>query len=111
MALPEVTERLSHGAPTWFIQERSTFANFWASGHHQYEFPHLTVAAPAGVQADLINTDPDLFFRPPYVGHRGWIGIRTDRRLDWTLIADLCEDGYRVVAPARLIRVLDRADS
>jgi YjbR len=111
MALPEVTERLSHGAPTWFVRDRATFANFWISGHHQHDFPHLTIAAPPGTQAELIATDPDQFFRPPYVGHRGWIGIRTDRDMDWVLIAELCEDAYRVVAPARLIRLLDSAGS
>jgi hypothetical protein len=111
MALPEVTERLSHGAPSWFVRDRTTFANFWVSGHHQYGFPHLTVAAPAGVQEGLITSNPDVFFRPPYVGHRGWVGIRADGDLDWALVADLCEDGYRVVAPARLIRLLDSGGS
>ena len=111
MALPEVTERLSHGAPSWFVAGRANFANFWAAGHHQYDFPHLTIAAPEGVQAELIARDANRYFRPPYVGHRGWVGVRTDVDPDWTTVADLCEDGYRVVAPARLIRLLDSTGS
>ena len=41
------------------------------------------------------------FFRPPYVGGRGWIGVRLDRDIDWTEIAEICRDAYRVIAPAR----------
>ena len=107
LAFPEVTERLSHGAPSWFVRDRATFANLWANGHHQYEFPHLTLAAPPGAQAELIATDGRRFFRPPYVGHRGWIGVRLDGATDWTEIAELCEDAYRTVAPPTLVRLLD----
>lgn len=110
LALPEVVERPSHGAPTWFIQGRKTFATLWVDGHHDLEFAHLTVAAPAGAQANLIESDPHRFFRPPYVGHRGWVGVRIDPSVDWALVTDLCEDGYRTVAPTRLIRLLDSGD-
>ena len=47
-------------------------------------------------------TDPERFFRPPYVGPRGWIGVRIDRRLDWAVVAALVEQAYRHVAPPRL---------
>jgi hypothetical protein len=107
LALPEVTERLSHGAPTWFVRGKTTFATFWEHGHHELQFPHLWLAAGPGIQAELIATDPQRYFRPPYVGHRGWIGMRTDRRVDWTEVAEMCEDAYRVTAPTRLIRILD----
>lgn len=107
LALPEVTERLSHGAPTWFVQDKRSFATFWEHGHHDLEFPHLWLAAAPGGQAELIATNPQRFFRPPYVGHRGWIGVRTDGRVDWTEVTELCEDAYRVIAPTRLIRILD----
>jgi hypothetical protein len=107
LALPEVTERLSHGAPTWFVRDKSAFVNFWVDGHHEHQFPHLWCAAPAGSQAELIAGDPERFFRPPYVGHRGWIGVRIDDDVDWTEVAELCEDAYRTVAPTRLIRILD----
>ncbi|HEY7223212.1 MAG TPA: MmcQ/YjbR family DNA-binding protein [Micromonosporaceae bacterium] len=107
LALPEVTERLSHGAPTWFVRDKSTFVNLWRDGHHDLEFPHLTVAAPPGAQQALIAGEPDRFFRPPYVGHRGWVGLRLDRPVDWAEVAELCEDAYRTVAPATLVRILD----
>ncbi len=106
-ALPEVTERLSHGAPTWFVRGKTTFATLWTHGHHQDDFPHLVCAAPPGVQAELVDAEPDRFFRPPYVGGRGWIGLRLDVGLDWDEVAEICEEAYRVVAPKRLVQQLD----
>jgi hypothetical protein len=106
-ALPEVTERLSHGAPTWFVRGKTTFATLWTHGHHQDDFPHLVCAAPPGVQAELVEAEPDRFFRPPYVGGRGWIGLRLDVGLDWDEVAEICAEAYRVVAPKRLVQQLD----
>jgi hypothetical protein len=105
LALPAVTERPSHGAPTWFVQDKKAFVTLWADGHHDDRFPHLWCAAAPGAQAAAIAADARRFFRPAYVGGRGWIGVRLDPppAIDWTEIADLCEDAYRAVAPARLI--------
>jgi hypothetical protein len=108
LALPEVTERLSHGAPTWFVRGRTSFVTLWADGHHDDQFPHLWCAAPPGAQHELTAAAPDRFFRPPYVGGRGWIGVRLDRDPDWTEIAELCQDAYRATAPAHLVAQLDR---
>lgn len=102
MRLPEVTERPSHGTPTWFIKGKTSFATLWAGGHHDDDFPHLCCAGPPGAQQELIAANPDAYFRPPYVGGRGWIGIRLDRGLGWDEIAELCRDAYVTVAPARL---------
>jgi hypothetical protein len=107
MALPEVTERLSHGTPTWFIRDKTSFVTVWPDGHHDNDFPHLWCAAPPGEQAELIAADAERFFRPPYVGHRGWLGVRLDRKIDWTEIAELCVEAYRTVAPKRLLQRLD----
>ena len=107
MAFPEVTERPSHGAPTWFVRDKRSFVTLWADGHHANQFPHMWCAAPPGAQAELTASDPDRFFRPPYVGHRGWLGVRLDGRVDWTEIAELCADAYRTVAPKRLADSLD----
>jgi hypothetical protein len=107
LALPEVTERPSHGAPAFFVRDKKSFLQLWASGHHDDDFPHLWCAAPPGAQAELVAGAPDRIFRPPYVGGRGWIGVRLDGEVDWAEIAELCEDAYRAVAPARLIAVLD----
>jgi hypothetical protein len=109
LALPEVTERLSHGAPTWFVRDKKTFVMLWASGHHDDHFPHLWCAAPPGAQAELIAADPERFFRPPYVGHRGWLGVRLDRDPDWAEIAELAEDAFRVVAPKTLVDRLSKS--
>jgi len=105
--LPEVTERQSHGAPTWFVRGKSSFLTYWGSGHHQDDFPHLWCAAPPGAQEELVGTEPERFFRPPYVGHRGWLGVRLDVDLDWDELAAICEDAYRTVAPKSLVARLD----
>jgi len=107
LALPEVTERLSHGAPTWFVRDKKSFVTLWADGHHADHFPHLWCAALPGVQQELTSAEPDRFFRPPYVGGRGWIGVRLDRDLDWAEIAQVCRDAYRAIAPAGLAGQLD----
>ncbi len=108
LALPEVTERPSHGAPTWFVRDKSSFETLWADGHHDHQFPHLWCAAPPGAQQELVASAPERFFRPPYVGGRGWIGVRLDGGTDWAEIAELCQDADRVIAPARLVAQLDR---
>lgn len=107
LSFPETTERLSHGAPSFFVRDKSTFVNAWLNGHHGNDFPHLWCAAPPGAQQDLAEQEPDRFFRPPYVGHRGWIGVRLDVGLDWDDIDGICEDAYRTVAPTKLVALLD----
>lgn len=107
--LPAVEERLSHGVPTFFVQGKKSFLSVWWQGHHDLEFPHLWCAAAPGVQEALIGSDPTLFFRPPYVGHRGWIGVRLDRGLTTTELRELCEDAYRLAAPTALVRRLDES--
>lgn len=102
--LPGVTERTSHGAPAFFAGRQ--FLMLWAGGHHDQHFPHLWCAAPAGVQGDLIATEPDRFFRPPYVGARGWLGVRLDGELDWAEIEQIAREAFRTVAPKRLTAAL-----
>jgi hypothetical protein len=107
LALPEVTERASHGAPTWFVRDKKSFVTLWASGHHANDFPHLWCAGLPGAQEALVGSSAEQFFRPPYVGHRGWIGVRLDGDVDWAELAELCADAYRTVAPAGLAGRLD----
>ncbi|WP_300612959.1 MmcQ/YjbR family DNA-binding protein [Trebonia sp.] len=107
LPLPEVTERPSHGAPTFFVAGKKSFATLWAFGHHDNDFPHLWCAGLPGAQGELIAEAPSRFFRPPYVGGRGWISVRLDGDVDWAEIAELCRDAYRAVAPARLAALLD----
>lgn len=73
----------------------------WPTGHHDDAFPHMWCAAPPGVQEELARTEPERFFRPPYVGHRGWIGVRLDGDVDWGEVAQICREAHQVIAPAR----------
>jgi hypothetical protein len=106
LALPDASERLSHGAPTFFVGGRKTFV-MYHDDHHGDGRLALWCAAQPGVQADLVGEEPDRFFVPPYVGHRGWLGVRLDRDLDWAEVAGIAEDAYRTVAPKRLVAALD----
>jgi hypothetical protein len=109
--LPDVEERLSHGAPTFFVRGKKSFVTLWADGHHDHDFPHLWAAAGEGVQGEMVAADPERFVRPPYVGHRGWLGIRLDRGFDDDELLEWCEDAFRAVAPAALVRRIDEARS
>lgn len=106
LALPDVNERPSHGMPTWFIRDKKTFVTY-ADNHHHDGRLALWCHAPEGVQEVLIAADPHRFFYPPYVGHRGWIGIRLDRDPDWDHVATIIEDACRMVAPKSLAALLD----
>lgn len=104
--LPEVTERVSHGAVTFFVRGKRTLA-YLTDDHHGDGRLALVCAAPPGVQEELIGSEPGRFFRPPYVGHRGWIGLRLDVAPDWAEVAGVVEEAYRCVAPVTLVRRLD----
>ena len=105
-ALPEVVERPSHGSPAFFVRGKKTFVMF-LDDHHGDDRLALWVAAPPGVQAELVDTEPDRFFVPPYVGHRGWLGVRLDRDLDWDEVEGIVRDAYCQVAPKTLVARLD----
>ena len=109
LALPETTERLSHGEPTWFVRDRTTFVMF--ADHHHDDRVACWCAAPAGAQAALIAEDPGRYFKPPYVGGRGWVGVWLDRTVDWDALGDLVVDAYRTVAPTRLVAALGAGDA
>ncbi|TNC28175.1 MmcQ/YjbR family DNA-binding protein [Amycolatopsis alkalitolerans] len=100
LALPETTERLSHGEPTWFVRGKKTFVMY--ANHHHDERLAFWCAAPPGVQEELVAQEPDRFFRPPYVGHRGWLGVWLDVPVDWTEIQSIVTEAYRVIAPKKL---------
>lgn len=105
LALPEVTERLSHGSPTWFAGKKTMV--MYLDDHHGDGRLALWVAAPPGVQGDMVTQEPERFFVPPYVGHRGWLGVRLDRTPDWDEVGDIVEEAYRQVAVQRLLRQLE----
>ena len=105
-ALPEVTERPSHGSPAWFVRDKKTIAMF-VDDHHGDGILGIWCAAPPGVQEQMIDEDPDVFFRPPYVGGRGWIGVRLSRTVTNGELRAILEDAFRVVAPKTLVARLD----
>jgi hypothetical protein len=107
MALPEVTERLSHGEPAWFIRGRTQFVTL--ADHHHDDRVAFWCAAPAGAQDAFVTSEPERFFIPPYVGHRGWLGVYLDVPVHWDEVAEIVEDAYRTVAPKRLVAALGDA--
>ena len=104
LGLPAATEKLSHGEPAWFVAGKQ-FAN--TADHHHDDRLGVWCAAPEGAQEMLVKADPKRFFRPPYVGHRGWLGVYLDVEVDWGEMAIIIERAYRRVAPRRLLGELD----
>jgi hypothetical protein len=110
LALPETSERLSHGHPTFFVRDKRSFLTVLDDHHHDDRFA-IWCAAEGGVQEMLVEADPERFFRPPYVGHRGWLGVRLDRGLHWDELAGIVEDAYAEVAPPALVEAALRHDA
>ena len=104
LALPRATERPSHGGPAFFADPRC-FAMF-LDDHHGDGRLALWCAAPDGVQAEVVGLEPDRFFRPPYVGHRGWLGVHLDR-VGRDELAAVVGEAYRCTASARGRRELE----
>jgi hypothetical protein len=93
LALPGVTERPSHGSPSFFIGGKHAFASFSDNHHHDGRLA-LVCCAPPGAQAMLVDANPDGYYVPPYVGHLGWIGVRLDRDLPWREIAAVLDSAH-----------------
>lgn len=106
MAFPEIEERPSHGAPSFFVRGKRTLAMFH-DGHHGDGRVSLWMPQPDGIQLALVDRDPERFLVPPYVGHRGWVAVVLDEDSDWEEIRELLEQAFRKVAPKKLIRLLD----
>jgi hypothetical protein len=109
LAFPETSERLSHGAPTFFVRGKRAFLMVLTDHHGDGRFA-VWCAAPDGLQRMLVEADPERFFVPPYVGHRGWLGVRLDRGLDCDELAGIAEDAYAEVAPPKLLAAARLAD-
>ena len=105
LALPEATEKIAWGEPTFRVGGTKMFAMF-TDNHHGDGRVALWCKAPPGVQEMLVNAAPKRFYVPPYVGHKGWIGVRLDVEVDWDEVADLVADAYRMTAPKRLVTAL-----
>ena len=106
MAMPEATERVSHGEPAWFVRDKKLFLTY--ADHHHDDRLAFWCAAPPGAQQALVASDPEKFFVPPYVGCRGWLGVYLDLPVDWDEIGELIGDAYLTVAPIKGGRVQRR---
>ena len=106
LALPEATEKIAWGEPTWRVGKIFAMFNTYHHGD-----PHLSIVCNAaeGVQESLVRAEPKHFYRPPYVGGAGWIGVRLDTGLDWDVVATLIKDAWRVTAPPRLRQKLEES--
>jgi hypothetical protein len=98
LAFPEAVEAGGVGNPSFKVR-----AKIFAMQHGHEGRPSAWFKAPEGVQELLVGSDPGRFFRPPYVGHHGWVGTWLDVEQDWEELADLVEESYRMTAPKRLV--------
>ena len=103
-ALPETSEKLSHGEPTFFVNKK-VFVMF-ANNHHNDGHVAVWLPVPSGLQEMLIQTAPEKYFKPPYVGVRGWVGIELDAISDDELTAHIRE-AWRLIAPKKLQALLE----
>ena len=104
LALPEATERPTHGEPGFFVRDKALFVML-DQHHHGADHLGFWCAAPPGAQEALLAAQPERFYRPPYVGHRGWVGVRIDGRPDWDRGG---RDRHRRLPPGRA-QAADRA--
>jgi len=104
LALPEATEKEAWGDPTFRVRDKIFAMEKRGDGRVS-----VWLKAPEGFQEMILAADPETYFMPPYVGHKGWIGIRLDKRPDWDEVAKMIERSYRLVAPKRLASRLANA--
>ena len=104
LGLPEATEKEAWGAPTFRVRDK--MFGMYVNDHHGDGRVALWCKAPAGAQDILVGSDPERFFVPPYVGHKGWIGVRLDVKVDWDEVTAHVEESYRMTAPKRLVALL-----
>ncbi|EDP63124.1 hypothetical protein BAL199_30142 [alpha proteobacterium BAL199] len=102
LALPETVEKQAWGDPTFRVRDKIFAMEKRGDGRIS-----LWCKAPPGSQAVLVGADPDRFFVPPYVGHKGWVGVRLDTGPDWDEVANLVRRSYRLTAPKGLVGTID----
>lgn len=99
LSLPETFEKISHGEPTFFVKKK-VFA-MCSNNHHNDGHIAVVVPAAIGVQEALIESSPQTFYRPPYVGGSGWVGIEIARVSDRELELHL-KEAWNLIAPEKL---------
>jgi hypothetical protein len=98
LSFPETNERVSHGAPTFFVRDKKSFVQYHWHHHGDGKIALWCAAAP-GMQSTLVDSNPEIYFLPPYVAHLGWIGLRLDRNAEWQEIESVIGDAYLSKAP------------
>ena len=93
---PDVEERLSHGEPTWFHRGTRSFVTY--ADHHHDDRIAFWCAAPPGARDLLVEADAERYFVPPYVGHRGWLGVYLDVEVDWEAVEEVIGAAYHTIA-------------
>ncbi len=107
LSFPEATESEAWGDPTWRVRDK-IFA--MQKGNYAGGRPSLWVKSTNDMQQELLATDRKRYFVPPYVGHKGWVGICMDGRIAWKRVEELIDASYRAIAPKRLVAELDARD-
>ena len=107
LALPEAHEVAAWGEPTFRVKNKLFAMYASPNSHHGGGRPAVWCKAGPGNQALMIAAAPTQFFKPPYVGPSGWIGIWLDATVDWPEVAELMRDAYRLTAPKKLLVQLD----
>ena len=101
LSIDGVTERLSHGSPSFFARGTASRSGpcfvMCMDDHHGDGIVGLWIAAPPGAQEACVAADPETFFVPPYVGHRGWVGVRLDRSLPHAELVELLDEAHAAV--------------
>lgn len=107
-SLPHVEERVSHGSPCWRVADKRMFAYFWHNHHADDITAVLVKTSGREEQEMLIDMNPDIYFKPPYLGPSGWIGVRLDQlETDWDLVEHRLRESWRLAAPPKLSAMLD----
>lgn len=102
LSLPEAQEKPfgGHEAPSFRVRDKLFVMTY-------EDHSAMTMKAPPGEQEALVDADPDTFFRPPYVGHKGWVGVRFRADNDWDELTEMITESYRMTAPKRLSAMLE----
>lgn len=106
LRLPEAHEAEAWGAPTFRVRNKLFAMYARPDSHAGGERPAVWLKAAPGNQALMLQASPRRFFKPPYVGPSGWVGVWLDGSVDWQELATLLRDGYRLIAPRRLLALL-----
>ena len=103
MGMPEVSEKRSHGEPTFWVKRRMFATCASPHSHHGAGRPAVWVKAPLGAQAIMVAASPKRYFVPPYVGVSGWVGMWLDRRVSWVAVADVLLQGWKEVGSVKAV--------